>query len=181
MELTRRDAMLAFVGGGAVVSAAVVDEAIANSAEGVTKTDLETLEALAEVLYPSPVEITREFVETSVLGLDMIDDGYLAGLSEALSAVRTTSRLETGRRFASLDAELRDGVLRATGAAQAYADPEGTVAQRVRYYIVDGLLYTLYATPKGARLVGNPNPKGYPGGTEIYQGPPSGGQHVGGE
>lgn len=180
MKLTRRDAVLAFVGGGVVASASAIDGALADGDGTVTGDDVETLAALTEVLYPSEVEVTREFVETSALGLALVDEGYLAGLSDALAAVRTTSRRETGRRFESLDPELGDRVLRATGAGLAHAAPEGTVAQRVRYYVVDGLLYALYATPKGARLVGNPNPKGYPGGAEYYQRPPEG-PRVGGE
>lgn len=171
MKLTRRDALLAFVGGGVITSTALAEEAIRDDDRTVTEADVEVLVALGEVLYPSSVAVTRRFVETSALGLAMMDDGYLAGLSEALDVVRTTSRRETGRGYTSLDADLRDGVLRATGADQAYADPDGTVAQRVRYYVVDGLLYAFYATPAGSGLAGNENPRGYPGGTEVYQQP----------
>jgi hypothetical protein len=155
-----------------VVSAKTDEKVIAESDATVTETDLETLNALAEVLYPSSVEVTRGFIETSVLGRHIVDDSYLTGVREALSVVRTTSKRETGRKYAALDVGIRDDVLRETGASRAYADPEGTVAQRVRYYVVNGLLYALYATPKGAGLVGNENPMGYPGGTEVYQRPP---------
>lgn len=174
MELTRRDALLAFVGGGLVASAALVDEEIGRDDEAVSEPDTETLTALAEVLYPSSVEISQEFVETYVLGRQTVDDGYLAGMSVALEQIRSTSRRETGRGYASLNVELRDDVLRATGADRAHANPDGTTAQRVRYYVVDELLYALYATPKGAGLVGNENPVGYPGGTEVYQRSPGG-------
>ena len=171
MELTRRDALLALAGGGLVASTAVVEDAVGHDAT-VTGVDLETLGALADVLYPSSVAVTDGFVETYVLGRDAVDDGYLTGLAEALNVVRATSRRETGRAYASLDAARRDGVLRATGADRAYADPDGTTAQRVRFYVIDGLLYALYTTPRGAGLVGNDNPTGYPGGTRVYQQPP---------
>lgn len=174
MELTRRDAVLALAGGGLVASTALAEDAIGRDAT-MSGADLETLGALAEVLYPSSVAVTDEFVETYVLGRQAVDDGYLAGLAGAVDAVRTTSRQETGRAYASLDVGLRDDVLRATGADRAYADPEGTVAQRVRFYVVDGLLYALYTTPRGAGLVGNDNPEGYPGGTGVYQQPPGDG------
>ena len=134
------------------------------------------LVAVAEVLYPSSVAVTREFVETYSLGRQSVDEEYLARMSETLEEVRTTSRLETGRAYASLGPDLRDEVLRATGADRAYADPEGTVAQRIRYYVIDELLYAFYATPKGAEFVGSRNPVGYPGGTEAYQQRPEGGQ-----
>jgi hypothetical protein len=176
MELTRRDALLALAGGGLVASAAVDSRGTAGDGGTVSEDDIEMLVALAEVLYPSSVAVTREFVETYSLGRTAVDEAYLARMSEALEGVRTTSRLETGRAYASLDPDLRDEVLRATGADRAYADPGGTVAQRIRYYVVDELLYAFYTTPKGAEFVGSQNPVGYPGGTEAYQQRPGGGQ-----
>ena len=172
MELTRRDALLALAGSGLVASAAVAEEAVAGRDATLSASDTDTILALAEVLYPSSVDVTAEFVETYVLGRQAVDEAYVAGLSEALDVIRTTSRQETGRAFASLDESLRDDVLRRTGADRAHAAPDGTVAQRVRYFVVDELLYALYVTPKGAGLIGTENPKGYPGGTEIYQQPP---------
>lgn len=154
-----------------MASTALAEEATDGDAT-VDENDLETLGALAEVLYPSAVTVSDDFVETYVVGRQAVDDDYRVGLTEALDVLRETSRRETGRKYASLGPERRDGVLRATGAGRAYADPEGTVAQRVRYYLVNGLLYAIYATPKGAGLAGNENPKGYPGGTQVYQEPP---------
>lgn len=171
MELTRRDALLALVGGGLVASTTLAEE-VAGGDATMNEADLGTLGALAEVLYPSEVTVSDDFVETYVVGRQAVDDDYRAGLTEAIGVLRETSRQETGQRYASLEPERRDGVLRATGADRAYADPGGTVAQRVRYYLVDGLLYAIYATPKGAGLVGNENPTGYPGGTQVYQRPP---------
>lgn len=173
MELTRRDALLALAGSGLVASAAVAEEAVDGRRGTLSASDVETLLALTDVLYPSDVTATEAYVETYVLGRTAVDEAYVAGMTEALDVVRTTSRRETGRAFASLDETSRDDVLRATGAGRAYADREGTVAQRVRYFVVDELLYALYVTPKGAALIGNDNPKGYPGGTEAYQRPPA--------
>jgi len=173
MELTRRDALLALTGGGLYASAKLAEEATSGDAT-VDGVDLDTLEAVAEVVYPSSVEGSREFIETYVLGRQSVDEGYRSGLRAALAAIRRTSRRETGRGYASLDEGPRDEVLRATGSARAHPDPEGTEAQRVRYYVVDGLLYGFYATPRGAGLVGNENPTGYPGGIDVYQQPPSG-------
>jgi hypothetical protein len=173
MELTRRDALLALTGSGLVASAAVVEEAVGGQQAVLSASDVETILAVADVLYPSQITVTEEYVETYVFGRQAVDDEYAACLAEALDRVRTASRQATGQAFASLSEALRDDVLRQTGADRAYADPGGTVAQRVRYFVVDELLYALYVTPKGAELVGNENPKGYPGGTEAYQRPPA--------
>jgi len=169
MKLTRRDALLALAGGGLVASAAVAEDTTDVGDATVSENDLDTLAALAEVLYPSTVTVTDRFLETYVLGRRSVDKQYMIGLNEALDVVRSTSRHETGRSYASLDTALGSDVLRATGADRAYADPQGTVAERIRYYVIDELMYALYTTPKGAALAGNQNPTGYPGGTEAYQ------------
>ena len=166
MKLTRRDALLALAGGGIVASTALTTDEMGGE---FTDSDVETLVHLAEVLYPSAVDVTTEFVETYVVGRYRSDEERLAGLTSALQVVRRTSTRETGRSLGSLDIDTRDEVLRATGGDRAFPDPEGTTAQKVRYYIINDLLYALYTTPKGGELVGNPNPMGYPGGIEAYQ------------
>lgn len=171
MDLTRRDALVALVGGG-IVGAEAVERATTGGEDGLSDTDRRTIRAVAEVLYPSSVTVNQEFVDTFVSGRGRFDETYLENVHDALDVVRTTSRRETGRSFASLGQSLRDDVLRATGAGRAYSDPGGTTAQRVRYYLVDELLYAFYASPTGGSLVGNENPKGYPGGTDVYQQPP---------
>jgi hypothetical protein len=172
MELTRRDAILALGGGGIAVGAKAVGEGVAGAdASGgdgasLSGTELDTLVAAAEVLYPTRVDATPEFVETYA-GRVFADRA--PELGGTLRSLRGTARRETGGRFEALPVGRREAVLRATGADRAYPDPEGTTAQRVRYYVVNGLLYALYSTPKGAELVGSANPEGYPGGTEAYQ------------
>jgi hypothetical protein len=168
VKLTRRDALLALASSGIVASTALDRDEVGDDTE-FTDTDVDTLVSLAEVLYPSAVEPTPEFVETYVVGRYRSDEQRLSGLKASLQAVRRTSRRETGRSLDALDIETRDEVLRATGGDRAYPDPEGTTAQKVRYYIINDLLYALYTTPKGGELFGNPNPTGYPGGIEAYQ------------
>jgi hypothetical protein len=172
MQLTRRDALLALTGGSLVASAAAVEELNRNEYSTISGAELKTLVALAEILYPSSVTVTDEFVENYVLGRKAVDETYLSAIGTSVDVVQATSKRETGRRYASLNRDRRDDVLRATGANRAYPHPEGTTAQRIRYYVVDELLYAFYATPKGAELVRSENPTGYPGGTEAYQQPP---------
>jgi hypothetical protein len=172
MELTRRDAILALGGGGIAVGAKAVGEEVAgtDASEGngvsLSGTELDTLVAAAEVLYPTRVDPTPEFVGTYAGRVFADRSSELGG---ALESVREAARRETGGRFEALPVGRREAVLRATGADRAYPDPDGTTAQRVRYYVVNGLLYALYSTPKGAGLVGSANPEGYPGGVEAYQ------------
>jgi len=41
---------------------------------------------------------------------------------------------------------------------------DGSDVERLNYYLVDELLFAFYSSPTGGELVGNQNPRGYPGG-----------------
>jgi len=43
-------------------------------------------------------------------------------------------------------------------------DPDGVAGERIRYYLVNELLYAFYASPTGAGLVGLENPRPIPAG-----------------
>jgi hypothetical protein len=180
MDLTRRDALaaLAVVGaGGAVAGLAetgAFDDGPAGSNPGSELTlagvdALELLTAAAEVLYPSDVTGHREFVETYALGRIDGREGYEAGLAETLSDLDATARDWYDADFADLPSAERDELLRRLGVDTGDPDPDGPLTERVRYYVVNELLFAFYASPTGGGLVGTENPIGYPGGTESYQ------------
>ncbi|MFB6170857.1 MAG: gluconate 2-dehydrogenase subunit 3 family protein [Haloarculaceae archaeon] len=172
MELTRRDALAVLGGavtvgaGGATLTWRSLDE---GADDGLDEAEVATLEAVAEVLYPSDVSGIPAFLETYVVGRVGDRPDRLAGLSEALAAVDDRARAWYDAPFRHLSREDRDAVLRGMGLDFRDADPEGVLEARVRYYLVDELLYAFYATPTGAELVGLPNPQGYPGGLDSYQ------------
>ncbi len=185
MELTRRDAVaaLATLGvttstAGCVAPTADAEDRVGGEASG-TGTDeadtgadeealTETLTAAAEVLYPSAVDGIEEFVETFLAG--RLDDGpHAAGVREAVDALDTRAESWYDDRFAALDADDRDSLLRETGAAAAEENPNGTTAERLRYYVVNELLLALYSSPTGGELVGIENPQGHAGGLGSYQ------------
>jgi hypothetical protein len=60
------------------------------------------------------------------------------------------------------------------GADTVDPDPDGGDVARVRYYVVNELLFALYASPTGAELLGLENPQGHPGGLASYQRGPGG-------
>ena len=168
MELTKRDALIALGGFGLTATAWLEDSGPTPTELG--SDDVETLLALSETLYPSDVTVNSEFIETFVGGQRQLDPDHVAGIVDALDDVRQASRRQTGRHPTELDPSARGDLLRSMGVARAYPDPTGAAIQQIRYYVVNNLLYALYTTPKGGRLVGNPNPPGHPGGTEAYQG-----------
>lgn len=192
MELTRRDALVAAVGagaglsGGAVLAAeqsersetpSVTASAATATAEPGSEGDHDrssistTFVAVARAIYPSGIDGIESFVGT-----------YLAERSEdrtsraAKETARELDALADGYHDASiatLDPEAVERLLREIGADTASADPSGTIAQRVRYHVVNELQYALYASPTGGALVGIENPIGHSGGIASYQRGPS--------
>jgi hypothetical protein len=180
MELSRRDALAALssagivVGGGAAVIArdalSFEDETDGPGAAAV----VETLDSIARIVYPSDLDGIGEFVESySATRIDARPP-YAAGVRAAVDALDDYTRVHADAdRFVALSRNGQESQLRRMGVRSAEPDPTGTTAERVRYYVVNELLFALYSSPTGGRLVGIENPQGHPGGTDSYQrGPP---------
>ena len=189
MELTRRDAVAALAAVGATGAAVLageraIDHAAGNAddggrgegaagptADGEDRADAETvrttMRAVATVVYPDELSGIDTFLERYL-------DGRLDGGHHALALRQTVAELEElaeawyGDSVAALPAADRDSLLREVGADTAEEDPDGTTAERVRYYVVNDLLLALYASPTGGELVGLENPRGHPGGITSY-------------
>lgn len=185
MKLTRRDAVAALAAAGAVGGGGLIarerlegegmdssgiedgpDEPVA-----LTETDTAMLAAVARAVYPSEVTGIEDFVETYSRGrIDRVrDDAYRRGVSEALEYVNERARTWYGEPYLELDSETQASVLGEVGADFADPAPDGTDAERVRHFVVNEVLFALYASPTGGELVGLENPQGYPGGLDSYQ------------
>lgn len=130
---------------------------------------LEVLVATAEVVYPNDVEGVREFVETYALGRIRERPEYRRGVREAVETLETLTTLWYDDRYTELKPRERDALLHELGVNTAEEDPGGTDAERMRYYVVNDLLFALYSSPTGGELVGIENPQGHPGGTDSYR------------
>ncbi|MCX2817994.1 MAG: hypothetical protein ACI9QA_000299 [Methanobacteriota archaeon] len=167
MELTRRDALVALgvagtATGGAYAVSRLEDD---DTAEAV----VERLSHVAEAVYPSEVDVTHDFLETYVVGRVEERDGYLEGVTDALDSLDSYTRNLRHEGFGDAPPDARDSLLRYMGVDEAEPAPDGTEAERVRYYVVNELQYALYTTPVGGKLVGIENPVGYPGGLNSYR------------
>jgi hypothetical protein len=185
VNLSRRDALAALGAVGAVGATGAMalagrgapraDDGDAGEADAhLPASARDVLVAAADVLYPSAVEEHRAFVETYALGRTADRPAYRAGVRAAAEAVDEAAREWYDAGFADLSPADRDALLRELGTDTAEPDPEGTVSERVRYYVVNDLLFALYASPPGGRLVGIENPVGYPGGIASYRRGPDG-------
>ncbi|MEZ3114867.1 gluconate 2-dehydrogenase subunit 3 family protein [Halobaculum sp. MBLA0147] len=183
MRLTRRDAAAAVaaagavVGGGLAVDAADGDpvESVLSALDGddggtgdeTTGLDEEavaTLVAVGEVVYPSRAENVAEFVRTYTEGRLLADPERRERVATAVAELDEVARDWEDAPLVDLAPEVRDELLRELAVDTTEPDPEGTLPERVRYYVVNDLLYAFYASPTGGELVGTPNPIGYPGG-----------------
>ena len=186
MELTRRDALAALSAAGATVGGSVLaarfdppraddetdrpgDATDSDAAVSLSTGVLDLLEAVAGVIYPTGVENRRAFVESYVLGRVADRPDYRDGLREAAAQLDAVARDWHDAPYAALDADTRDQMLRDLGVETAAPDPEGPITDRIRFYLVNDLLFAFYSSPTGGRLAGIENPIGHPGGIESYR------------
>lgn len=165
LTLTRRDAIAALVaglgGGAAAASVGVLtDEAVDDA---FTEHDFETLVSVADVVYPTDVTGVPEFVRTYVSG---VPSERQAEMAAAVARLDEGARRHAGAAFASVGSTEREAILDRLGVSRAASAPAGTVPERIRYHLINSLLYALYTSPTGSELVGIRNPTGHPGGYE---------------
>ncbi len=172
MRLTRRDAVAALaaagvaVGGGATLLSDSPDEAEESPLDDET---VATLVAAAEVLYPSEVEEVDAFVGRYVRRRNADDPARAEAVSDTVAYLDEYTDAWFDSTFASLDPADRDEAFRRMSVDTADPVPDGDDVERVRYYVVNELLFALYSSPTGGQLVGLENPRGNPGGLASYQ------------
>lgn len=176
MELTRRDATIALAAVGISSLAIGTHQFRGDQASDSSMTDAEketihsTLIAIADVVYPTTVTGIPTFVATYL-------DGRLSHVEHPQEMIATVNELNSlamtwhDNTVPELSRGTREQLLRETGAAAAAENPTGTTAERIRYFVVNELLFALYASPTGGELVGIENPIGHPGGIQSYQSP----------
>ncbi|MFC6755480.1 MULTISPECIES: gluconate 2-dehydrogenase subunit 3 family protein [Haloarcula] len=175
-ELDRRDVLTALGAAGITVGGgAALLEWAGNDEEGeplVTGHDRATLHAVARTVYPSEVSGVASFVDGYMSRRLRADTDRADRVLDALSELNSYALEWEDASFPDLEPVKRDATLRAMGVAEADPIPDGAPRERVRYYLVNELVYGLYSSPTGGELVGIENPQGHPGGTESYQQPP---------
>lgn len=169
MELTRRDVLAALAATGVAVGTGAVLRSELGEDGPIGDHDVATLVAVAGVVYPSAVEGVESFVSEYSVTRVRDRPTYAAGVTDAVEALDEYTRDWYDEDFADLDPETRERALSGMDVDHANPDPEGSDRDRVRYYLVNELLYALFTTPTGGELAGIENPQGHPGGTSSYQ------------
>ncbi|WP_436902691.1 gluconate 2-dehydrogenase subunit 3 family protein [Halovenus halobia] len=180
MELTRRDAVAALAALGGAGGATYGYSRLRDDSDDPESTPpsddhvRETMIATAEIVYPSELSGIDVFVEEFIDARLAEDDDHAAGIREAVAILDEHSLTWHDQPFADLSADPREEALDGLGADVADENPDGSTAERVRYYVVNELLLALYSSPTGGTLVGIENPQGHPGGIQSYQRGPNG-------
>lgn len=175
MKLTRRDLVAALaaagvaVGGGGAVLLSGNGSNTDESSGPLASDQVTTLVAAAEALYPSDVENVDSFVTEYVRGREDERPAYARQMGEAAHYLDEYADSWYDEQFPALSQSDRAEAFRRMNADTADPVPDGSDVERVRYYVVNELLFAFYSTPTGGELVGLENPLGYPGGTDSYR------------
>lgn len=168
MELTRRDVLAALAASGAAAGASV--SLSSDPRDGpLGDHEVDTLVTVARVVYPSEVSSVESFVRQYSVERVRNRPEYAAGVADAVAVLDDYSQTWEDADFTALGAERADDTLSGFDVDTADPDPEGSDRERVRYYLVNELLYALFTTPTGGDLAGIENPQGHPGGATSYQ------------
>lgn len=173
MELTRRDALAALAAAGLGGAAAV--GRLDGPGASLSAADRASVLAVARTVYPGEVDGVASFVETYLATRLADDPDRRTAVRAALGTLDGYAADWFGAPFRELSPGDRARLLDQMGVDAADPDPDGRDPERVRYHLVNDLLFALFASPAGGRLVGLENPPGHPGGLASYRrGPPDG-------
>jgi hypothetical protein len=172
MELTRRDALLGAIGGSSAVSLAVYElesgASAATDPASLSEDEVRTLVSVAETVYPSQVDPTGEFVRGYTTRLD---DARVRATRRTIGDLDRAARRHFGTEYRNLSTGVGDRLLRRLGVDRVRSGPGGTLAERVRFHLVNSLLYVLMTSPRGTEPFDIENPVGHPGGFESRRNP----------
>ena len=170
MKLSRRDALVALtsagiaVGGIATLRADRDPPATADDGPD-AEAILSTLTTVACVVYRTDVTNADTFVESYAAERLRRRPAYREGAQATVSDLDDYVAVHTdSARYAELETATAAAVLHRLGVETAAPERDGSISGRVRHYLVNDLLFALYASPTGGELVGIENPQGYPGG-----------------
>ncbi|MBX0302260.1 gluconate 2-dehydrogenase subunit 3 family protein [Haloarcula salinisoli] len=175
MKLTRRDALGALSTAGIAAMAgceslggdgtdAGTSTGTGTSSGGELAIESDAMMALGEVLYPSETEVTEEFLGTYLYSRMVDEESYRSEVQTGSETLDSLAQDTHGSSFAELSTDQRVGLIEDTELRSGDSVQDGTDVERVNYHLIDELLFAFYASPTGGELVGNPNPRGFPGG-----------------
>jgi hypothetical protein len=139
-----------------------------------SRAHVEAATAVADAIYPQSVAVDESFVENAVFRRVEPTPGHFDALVETIEAVERHASARFGASVTGLSPGTRRQVLQSMNVTAVHAMPDGTTAERVRFYLLNDLLYALFTSPRSRPLTGIENPPGHPGGLAAYRRAPGG-------
>ncbi|WP_050032181.1 hypothetical protein [Halorubrum halophilum] len=170
MRLTRRRALLGLVGASSAGGLGVHELLDRTTTDGpLSDAGMDGLLTVADVVHPA----AREDVEPVISAyVGRLNQDRIRGVVRALSELDSRSRRHFGSSFGGLSRAQGERLLATLGVNRVQSRPEGTLAERARYHLVNSVLYALLTRPVGTEPFGIGNPIGFPGGFASHTGEP---------
>lgn len=170
MRLTRRRALLGLVGASSVGGLGVYELLGRTTNDGpLSDAGMDGLLTVADIVHPAAPEEVEPVISAYV---GRLNQTRTRGLVTTLSELDSRSRRHFGASFGALSRAQGERLLTTLGVNRVQSRPGGTLAERVRYHLVNSVLYALLIRPAGTELYDIGNPVGFPGGFDSHTGEP---------
>lgn len=170
---TRRKAIQVVAGGGITgLLSVVASDRLSNKRptgmqSNISRGDFRTIQSVAEVVCPSPIRVNDDLI---TLIVEFIPETRHPLLSTTCFELNEYSLKTYGAQYYQIDSvPARDKILRQLGVHRVHSNSTGLFPQRVRYHLVNTILYVIFTHPVGSSIVGQTNPVGFAGGFAKYQ------------
>ena len=169
MGMSRREALASvFLGSGFALTGLVLGEQSGERKHS-SRLPSESFNAVAKAILPRSIDDPSAVAATYHTSLP---EARTEEITQALADLERYSQHRYNQSLSSLSHDQIDALLFTLGVHRVQPVADGTVAERVRYHLVNGLLVTLYRQPVGSTLLGIENPRGHPGGYGTVLGDP---------
>jgi hypothetical protein len=168
MRVTRRQALLGLVGASSAGGLGAYELFDWTTTDGpLSDAGMDGLLTVADIVHPAAAEDAERAMSAYV---GRLNEDRVRGLVTTLSELDSRSRRHYGASFGALSRAQGERLLARLGVNRVQSRPEGTLAERVRYHLVNSVLYALLTRPDGTELFGIGNPVGFPGGFASHTG-----------
>ena len=163
MELSRREMFWSLLGTGSVggLAAYELSEMVVRERKTASRDDIESLLTVAGIVHPAESEAFEPVLSSY---LNQLSDSRTQSILETIAELNKISRRRLGRPFHILSRNEAEQLFTILGVNRVQAAPNGTLAERIRFHLVNSVIYALMTNPNGTREFEIQNPVGYPGG-----------------
>jgi len=167
MKRTRRRTFLGLVGASSVLGLGAYEltGGTRSTDEDIPPHVVEGMLTVADAVYPGDPEPFRSILRRYV---DRLGESRLGGLLETLAELDQISSRYSGSLFRSLSGAEATRLFERLGVNRVQSRRAGTLSERVRFHLVNSVLYAILTDPAGTERFDVGNPAGYPGGFDSY-------------